>query len=505
MMTLVNNNNESGSVGNISELDDTTTPSIKRGFYGLEDIMVRRQHVPLKKFVDKSIQVGNGWVGSHDFAGQTSFIIEEKDVNLDEYLKDESYHSEDAFENVIKEFNDNLKTTKDEGKLQVQIGNEIYLNGKESDNESLSNSDMSIDLEQETYQGNENFIGNLANEKENQNRVHFSEDRVNSNTTELIVGDNPMTKNFIGDSADERESCGRVNSNTKEFIIDDNPMMKNFIDDLADEKENQNHVHELCDVANSNTTELNPMVKDFTGNLADKKESQNRVHFSESCGKVNSVNSNTTGLTVDDNPTIISTGIQHKGILTGDNNNVKSLLTPKQNEKKNTGDFGSECKPPIIQIPKSVSRITQAVATSQIKEKKKVQIISPDITNNIDNGELNTISAEQKENSKQKICYTPAQRVIKPALVTPIRDSGSLNCTPGTMNSNYSFRVTHDTLTKLISEVEPDQTHWREMHRIDLNTKNIESLNHLNELMPKLKELELYLFYNKKAGFDLNM
>src|SRR4051794_29949478 len=112
MMTIKDNNNneldkDNNSIGNISELDDATTPSTKRGFYGLEDMMVRRQHVPIKKFVDKSVQVGNGWIGSHDFAGQTSFNEEKDndDVNLDEYLKTYTDDNEDVSEDIIREFN----------------------------------------------------------------------------------------------------------------------------------------------------------------------------------------------------------------------------------------------------------------------------------------------------------------------------------------------------------------------------------------------------------------
>src|SRR6266542_3096752 len=183
-IAIASNDNENNSVENISGLDDSITPSIKRGFYGLEDMMVRRQHLSIKKFVDKAVQVGNGWIGLHDFAGQTSFVIEEKDnrdVILDEYLKscsDQSYHSEDASEDNANEFNENSKTNENESK-SIQ---------KESGNEPLSNSDMSIDYGHESYQGNENFIENLVNEKENQNHVHFSEScaRVNSNTTGLI-------------------------------------------------------------------------------------------------------------------------------------------------------------------------------------------------------------------------------------------------------------------------------------------------------------------------------
>jgi hypothetical protein len=388
MMTIkntsfVNNNNEmdrdNNSIGNISELDDITTPSIKRGFYGLEEMMVRRQHVSIKKFVDKSIQVGNGWIESHDFACQTSFNEEKDngDVNLDEYLKrytDESYHNEDVSEDITEEFNNNSKTSENKCKSN-QTQNEIDLNKKETGNESLSNSDMSIDFEQDSYQ-NKNFIDNLANEKENQNHVHIS------------------------------ESCDKVNSNTTELVVDDNQII--------------------------------PTVED---------------------------------LTVDNN------------------NNVKFLSITKE---KNADDLELEQEPPIFQMPKSESTQTDT-AFSQIKEKKKVQIISPEIT---DSEELDVI-AEQKEDSKPKIFYTPVKQRVKSTLTaTPVMNLERSIGTPGTMNSNYSFRVTHDILTKHISDVEPDQTNWREMRKIDLNAKNIESLNHLIELMPKLKELDLYLFYN---------
>jgi len=378
MMTIKDNNNneldkDNNSIGNISELDDATTPSTKRGFYGLEDMMVRRQHVPIKKFVDKSVQVGNGWIGSHDFAGQTSFNEEKDndDVNLDEYLKTYTDDNEDVSEDIIREFNDNSEKGKSN---QVPIENEIDLNKKEPENESLSNSDMSIDFEQESYQGNENLIDDLANEKENQSHVHFS------------------------------ESCDKVNSNAIESIVDDNQMVSIAEDSTVDS-----------------------------------------------------------------------------------NNGVKFLLIANE---KNADDLELEQESPIFQIPKSGT--TQPDTTFlQIKEKKKVQIISPEIT---DSEELDVI-AEQKENSKQKIFYTPAKQRVKSTLTTlvptPVMDSERSIGTPGTMNSNYSFRVTHDILTKHISEVEPDLTNWKEMRNIDLNTKNIESLNHLIELMPKLKELDL--------------
>lgn len=375
----------------MSELDDAITPSIKRGFYGLEDIMVRRQYVSIKKFVDKAVQVGNGWIETHDFAGQTSFIIEEKrnsNVNLDEYLKsysDESYHSEDSSEDIIKEYNDNSKTIKNESKsIQVQVESEIYLNEKEPDKniESLSNSDMSIDYRQDSYQGDKIFIENLANEKEY-----------------------------------------------------------------------QNHVHPLG-----------------------------------SCDKVNS------GLILNENPIPILAEVKHEVFM----ENNEFLLVARQNEKKNTDGLNLEQESPIFQ---NVNETTQTIATtSQVKEKKKVHIISPDITIT-SNEELGTIPAERKENSEQKIYYTPVNQRVKTTLTTtPVMDSGRSICTPGTTNSNYSFRVTHDTLIKLISGMESNQSHWKEMCKIDLSTKNIESLNHLSELLPKVKELNLYPFmvYFKK-------
>ncbi|CAB4412742.1 unnamed protein product [Rhizophagus irregularis] len=368
---FVDNNNENNSRGNMSELDDAITPSIKRGFYGLDDIMVRRQHVPIKKFVDKAVQVGNGRIETHDFAVQTSFIIEEKrnvDVILDEYLKsysDESYHSEDSSEDIIKEYNGNSKTIENESKsIQVQVESEIYLNEKEPDKdiESLSNSDMSIDYRQESCQGDKIFIEN--------------------------------------------------------------------------EKEYQNHVHPLG-----------------------------------SCDKVNS------GLILNENPIPISAEVKHEVLM--EDNDVKFLLVARQNEKKNTDGLKLEQESPIFQ---KLNEITQIIATtSQVKKKKKVHIISPDITSNEELG----------ENSKQKIYYTPVNQRVKTLTTTPVMDSERSICTPGTTNSNYSFRVTHDTLTKLISEMESNQSHWKEMSKIDLSTKNIESLNHLSELLPKLKELNL--------------
>ncbi|GBB85446.1 hypothetical protein RclHR1_11990006 [Rhizophagus clarus] len=364
--SFVNSNNENNFGGNILELYDAITPSIKRGFYGLEDIMVRRQHVSVKKVADKAVQVGNGLIKSHDFAGQTSFVIEEKrnaDVNLDEYLKSSSgeSYSEDASEDIIGEHNDNSETIENENKS-------IQVEESDKDIESLSNSDMSIDYGQESYQGNEIFIENLINEKDYQNQI-------------LPI-----------------ESCDKINP----------------------------------------------------------------------------------GLLLNENPMTTSAEVKQEVLM---EDNDKFLSVARQNEK-NTDGLKLEQESPIFQI---MNETAQTITTTQVKEKKKVHIISPDITSN---EELGTIPAGHKESSEQKICYTPVNQKIK-TLSTSVMDSERSICTPGTTNSNYSFRVTHDTLTKLISGMESNQSHWKEMSKIDLNTGSIESLNHLNELLPKLKELNL--------------
>ncbi|RIA95537.1 hypothetical protein C1645_757142 [Glomus cerebriforme] len=454
-MSFINNNNENNSVG---ELDDVITPSIKRGFYGLEDIMVRRQNLSIKKFVDKSVQVGNGWIRSHDFASQTSFIDEEKnDINLEEYLKsysDESYHSDDVS-------NDRSKTIESQ-LIQVQIENENYLDEKESDDESLSNSDMSIDSEQEPYQGNENSVENLADERETQTHVQFSES-CDSNTIGLIV--------------DDKEPCDKVNSNAIGLIIDDNHMT------ISPEVQHKEVLIESNNnVKNTKGFELERESPIFKVPKSVNGTTQTIITPSQikEKKKVHIISPNIT-----DSEELGTISVEQK------ENSKKICYTPAKQRVKSTVHIippnitDSEELVTIEQKENSKQKICYTPAKQRVKS--TVHTISPNIVT--DSEELVTI--EQKEILKQKICYTPAKQRVKSTLATPVMNSERSICTPGTINSNYSFRVTHDTLTKLISEVEPDQTHWKEMCKIDLNTKNIESLNHLSELMPKLKELDL--------------
>ena len=61
----------------------------------------------------------------------------------------------------------------------------------------------------------------------------------------------------------------------------------------------------------------------------------------------------------------------------------------------------------------------------------------------------------------------------------------------GTFLTDCSFRVTHDRLVQVITDVQPYEPHWEELTEIDLSQKNLESVARLKEFLPKLDSLSL--------------
>lgn len=60
-----------------------------------------------------------------------------------------------------------------------------------------------------------------------------------------------------------------------------------------------------------------------------------------------------------------------------------------------------------------------------------------------------------------------------------------------TFLTECSFGITHDRLVQVITDVEPFEPHWEELHSIDLSGKNLESVARLKEFLPHLDCLQL--------------
>lgn len=60
-----------------------------------------------------------------------------------------------------------------------------------------------------------------------------------------------------------------------------------------------------------------------------------------------------------------------------------------------------------------------------------------------------------------------------------------------TFLTECSFAVSHDRLVQVITDVEPFEPYWEEIHTIDLSKKNVESVARLKEFLPKLDSLSL--------------
>lgn len=65
----------------------------------------------------------------------------------------------------------------------------------------------------------------------------------------------------------------------------------------------------------------------------------------------------------------------------------------------------------------------------------------------------------------------------------------------GRMNATFltecSFGLAHDKLVQVITDVQPFEPYWEELHGIDLSRKSLESVARLKEFMPKLDLLTL--------------
>ena len=60
-----------------------------------------------------------------------------------------------------------------------------------------------------------------------------------------------------------------------------------------------------------------------------------------------------------------------------------------------------------------------------------------------------------------------------------------------TFLTDWSFRVSHDRLVQVITDVQPYEPYWEELTVIDLSEKNLESVARLKEFLPKLDSLQL--------------
>lgn len=62
-----------------------------------------------------------------------------------------------------------------------------------------------------------------------------------------------------------------------------------------------------------------------------------------------------------------------------------------------------------------------------------------------------------------------------------------------TFLTEASFGVAHDKLVQVITDIQPFEPHWEELSSIDLANKNIESVARLEEFLPRLHTLSLWV------------
>ncbi|CAG8501237.1 10209_t:CDS:2 [Acaulospora morrowiae] len=391
----------------VEELEDISNPIASRGFYGLDEIMIRRQQVTIKTFVDKMVQVGNGHISSRDFACQTSSDASpvitisdyDKEMSLDEYLRnsaDESYHSE--------------KSTDDESD-NYDLCNEICT--ESSSNSNRKENSIIIPTEKKGKDkdlASENvFFGSDANEGMNQDH---------------IVG-------LITPGKDEISFAKTAVTSTTDRIAEN--FWKRIVNE---EKENKGgekritlgHSQEINQILNQSVPEnIGDESLPSVGLLCSSKENRHVSCISEDPKKLCTITHESEKL--DKNSALSS----------------NALVV----EKINT----SSCA------------IDNLQESTRLKEKKKVTI-SPDMTDSED-------------------LYFHSTHIVNEMKNLTI-DAESENVP----SDEYSFRMTHDTLVELLTDVEPDKNHWKLMRKVDLSSRNLESLNHLDHLMPKLKELD---------------
>jgi hypothetical protein len=62
-----------------------------------------------------------------------------------------------------------------------------------------------------------------------------------------------------------------------------------------------------------------------------------------------------------------------------------------------------------------------------------------------------------------------------------------------TFLTEASFGVAHDKLVQVITDLQPFEPYWEELSSIDLANKNIESVARLQEFLPQLRTLSLWV------------
>jgi hypothetical protein len=71
-----------------------------------------------------------------------------------------------------------------------------------------------------------------------------------------------------------------------------------------------------------------------------------------------------------------------------------------------------------------------------------------------------------------------------------------------TFLTEASFGVAHDVLVQVITDMQPFEPYWEELSFIDLSNKNIESVARLNEFLPQLRTLTMWV---GREGVNLTM
>jgi hypothetical protein len=60
-----------------------------------------------------------------------------------------------------------------------------------------------------------------------------------------------------------------------------------------------------------------------------------------------------------------------------------------------------------------------------------------------------------------------------------------------TFLTECSFGLAHDRLVQVITDIQPFEPHWEELHTIDLSRKSLDGVTRLKEFLPKLDSLIL--------------
>lgn len=60
-----------------------------------------------------------------------------------------------------------------------------------------------------------------------------------------------------------------------------------------------------------------------------------------------------------------------------------------------------------------------------------------------------------------------------------------------TFLTECSFGLAHDRLVQVITDIQPFEPYWEELHSIDLSRKSLDGVARLKEFLPKLDSLIL--------------